>query len=401
MMKKAVLANGLTIIYEHRKVPSVVVEVMIKVGSDSEAADEKGISHLIEHLLFEGTVKRPTNLQISNEIERVGGEFNAYTSNERTCFYVKVLKKHFQLGVDILSDIIQHPLFKESDIKKEKEVVIKEIGMVNDDPRFYQWVLLQKTLFKKHPAKNPTYGDKKVVRSFSREKILNYFNKHYSPKNIIISVVGDIKNWNTEIRKKFTFSGQSVLRRTAVLEPKETKNSFKKEKRKIANTYMVMGFKTVPKNNGDSYILDVINSILGRGQSGRMFTEIRGKRGLAYDVGTQNINEVGFGYFAIYASIDKKNTSLVKNLIIEEIKTLKAVSETDLKEAKDYLEGNYYLEREDTQRIADELLFWEHVKSASLMKEYIKRIKKVSAADIKKTIDKYFKYHTLVMIEGK
>ena len=164
-MKKVILNNGLTIIHEKKKGNSVVIQIMVKVGSDFELENERGISHFLEHILFEGTAKRPTNQNISNEIEKIGGDFNAYTSNEKTCFYVKVLKKHFHTAVDVLADVLQNPLFKEEDIVKEKNVILKEIDMIHDEPKYYQWILLQKTLFDEHPCRFPTYGDKNVIKN--------------------------------------------------------------------------------------------------------------------------------------------------------------------------------------------------------------------------------------------
>src|SRR3989339_1222266 len=204
-MQKLQLKNGLKVIYEHKVGHSVVIEVMIKVGSNNELPDEKGISHFLEHMLFEGTKRRPTNRDITNEIEKIGGEFNAYTSNERTCFYVKVLKKHFPIAVDVLGDILQHSQFKEKYLQREKKVVLKEIDMVHDDPRLYQWILFQSNLFQKNPAKYPTYGDKKVIKSLTREKVIEYFKKYYIPSNITIAVVGNINNWKQELQRTFVF----------------------------------------------------------------------------------------------------------------------------------------------------------------------------------------------------
>src|SRR3989338_9737733 len=133
-MEKRVLRNGLTVIYERRKGNSVVVQVMVKTGSNHEGKRERGISHFLEHILFEGTTKRPNNRIISNEIEKIGGDINAYTSNERTCFYVKVLKKHFPIAVEVLGDILQNPLFRTEAVEREKNIILKEIEMVNDEP---------------------------------------------------------------------------------------------------------------------------------------------------------------------------------------------------------------------------------------------------------------------------
>jgi len=400
-MKKVTLPNGLTVIFEPKKGSSVVVEVMIKVGSNNELPTERGISHFIEHMLFEGTVKRPTNWMISNEIERVSGNFNAYTTNERTCFFVKVMKKHFNLAVDVLADIIQNSLLKESDIEKEKNVVIKEIDLVNDEPRYYQWEFLQRILYDKHPTQFPTYGNKKVIKNLTKKDVLNFVQKYYIPNNMVISIVGDVKNWRKIVEQKFTFSRSKPVKRIKVKEPIARKNKEKKERRKIASTYTVMGFKTVPRTHPDSPVLDVINAILGRGQSGRMFTEIRAKKGLAYDVGTQNIGEVDYGYFAIYATIDRKNLTLVKKMVLKELEKLKKITDQDLREAKTFIEGDYCLELEDSQKVADQILFWEHVKDAKLMKSFIAKIKKVTIKDVQRVLEKYFKHHTFVVVEGK
>ena len=400
-MKKVVLDNGLTVLFEQKKGNAVVVEIMIKVGSNYETATERGISHFIEHMLFEGTQKRPTNLLISNEIEKIGGEFNAYTTNERTCFYVKVLKKHFTKAIDVLSDILQNSLFKEEDVLKERNIVIKEIDLVNDEPRYYQWDLLQRTIFEKHPTKYPVYGERKVIKSMTRKKVLDYFNRYYVPNNMIISVVGDVKNWQKEIKQKFVFKKKRLAKGKKITEPIQKKNKEKKEKRKIASTYTVMGFKTVPRSHKDSYTLDVIDGVLGRGQSGKMFTEIRAKKALAYDVGTQHLADIDFGYFAIYATIDKKNLVLVKKTILTELAKLKNLSAKDLNEAKTFIEGDYLLEIEDPQKVADQIVFWEQAGTAKMINNYVKNIKKVTIKDVQRIMNKYFKYYTFVIVEGK
>lgn len=400
-MKKVILPNGLTILFEPKKGKAVVIEIMAKVGSNDEKPGERGISHFLEHMLFEGTRKRPSNRELTNEIEKIGGELNAYTSNERTCFYIKVLKKHFPVAVEILSDIFQNSLFREKDISKEKNIVLKEIDLVNDEPRYYQWLLLQKNIFEKHPARFPTYGERKVIQQLNREKILRYFDNHYQPKNLVVSIVGDVLGWKRLVTEKFVFNGGKTAKKSLVREPPARKTKEIREKKEVSNSYAVIGFKTVPRNHPDSYVLEVINGILGRGQSGRMFTEIRTNQGLAYDVGTQNLSETTYGYFAVYVCMDKKNLGLVKKLILEEIEKLKKVNEQDLNESKTYLEGDYFLELEDGQKLADQILFWHQVKDARLMEDFVPKIRKVTAGDIRRVVDKYFKHHTLAVIEGK
>ena len=145
--RRKILPNGMTILFEKRNIPVVSVAFAVRNGGVNESEREKGISHFIEHMLFEGTKKRPNSTIISNEIESIGGELNAYTSNERTSFYVRVPKAHFNKALDIIADIIQNPLFEQKMTDKERKIILKEINMHKDEPRFHQWVLFTKTLF--------------------------------------------------------------------------------------------------------------------------------------------------------------------------------------------------------------------------------------------------------------
>ena len=167
-MKKTNLKNGLTLIEEKKDTASVSIVITVKTGSNNETKKILGISHFIEHMLFEGTAKRENSTIIANEIEKLGGDLNAYTSNEKTCFYIKVPKKHFDKALDILSDILQNPVFDKKSIEKERGIILKEINLVNDEPRFYQWILFQRTLFKKYPTKNPAYGTRAAVKKITR-----------------------------------------------------------------------------------------------------------------------------------------------------------------------------------------------------------------------------------------
>jgi len=400
-MEKVVLPNGLTVIYKPKKSNLVVIEVMAKVGSNDETAPERGISHFLEHILFEGTAKRPSNRAITNEIEKIGGDFNAYTTNERTCFHIKVLQKHFSIAVDVLADILQHSLFREKDIQKERNVVLKEIDMVHDEPRYYQWVLFQQHLFQKHPSKYPTYGDRKVIQGLSREKVQRFFHKYYQPSNMVVCIVGDIPDWKKEITSKLMLRKGKVIRPNIRAELPASAAYEKKEKKNHASTYTIMGFKTVPRIHPDAYVLEIINGILGRGQSGWMFTELRGKLGLGYEVGTQHIAERTYGYFAVYATIDKKNVRLVKRLMLAEMQKLQQVTEQDLQEAKDFIEGSYYLELDDSQKLADQILFWEQVDDSRRLEEFIPTIKRVTVADVRRVARQYLKNNLFVVVEGK
>ena len=402
-MNKYRLKNGITILFEKNSSKSVAVELMFKVGSNDENQKIAGISHFLEHMLFEGTKKRKDSREIANEIEKYGAEFNAYTSGTRTAFFIKIINKRFDTALDILSDMVANPLFDKKKIEKEKKVVLKEINMVTDDPRQHQWILFQKNLFEKHPAKNPTYGTVQAVKNINREVINDYYIKYYSPNNLVISVVGNVSDVKGKIIRYFgNLKPKKLSERKLVKEPLQTKIKKFVEKRKIHNSYMVLGYKTIPRIHEDSYVLDVITSVLGRGQSGWMFEEIRNKLGLAYQVGVQNELEDDYGTLAIFAGLDKKNIEKAKKIILKQFRKLENLNKTELDEAKTYIEGNYALNIEDNFNAADNLAFWETIKNTSLADNYVKNIKKVKLGDVKRVAKKYLNNkYTLIIIEKK
>lgn len=390
-MKQIKLKNGLTLVLEKKPTQTVTIQATVKVGSNNEYAKINGISHFMEHMLFEGTKRRPDSRIISNEIESLGGELNAYTSNERTCFYIKVPKEHFDKALDILSDILQNSVFNLKKIEKERKIILKEINLHKDEPRFHQWVLFTQTLFKNHPARFPTYGTVKAVKAVNRGSLLSYYNKYYLPNNMILSVVGNFgKDTVSDIKKKFNgFKVGKLPCAVDVVEPTQVKVEIKKEKRKILSSYMVMGYKTPFRTDKDSYVLDVIRAILGRGQSGKIFDEIRNKRGLAYEVGVHHDSSSNYGFFAVYLNTDKSKINKAIEIILKEFLDLRNLTSLELDEAKGFLAGQHILENEDTMELADELGYWECMGDAGLLNSYIKEIKKVTKEDILRVTKKY------------
>lgn len=402
-MRKFRLKNGITVIFEKNSSKSVAVEVMFKVGSNFENDKIRGISHFLEHMLFEGTKKRKDSREIANEIEKYGAMFNAYTTGDRTAFFIKIVNSRFENALDILSDMVINSVFDKKMIEKEKKVILKEINMVTDEPTQHQWILFQKNLFENHPAKNPTYGTVEAVKGISRDILMDYFSGHYIPNNMIISVVGNVNDVKEKIWKYFSvLKPKKLLLREEINEPRQTKIKKVVEKRNSFNSYMVLGYKTVPKTHKDSYAFEVIESVLGRGQSGWIFDEIRNKRGLAYQVGIQNDMEKDYGMFAVFAGLDKKNIEKARNIIFQQFRKLENISKKDLEEAKTFIEGDYALNMEENTHLADNLAFLETIKDASLAECYIKNIKKVTANDVKRVAKQYLtKNYTLIVIEQK
>jgi len=398
-MKKFILKNGLTVLLKQRPTKSVAIEVTVRVGSNNEPKELKGISHFIEHMLFEGTKTRDAQ-QIANEIESVGGDINALTSGERTSYYIVILYKYFDLALNVLADIIQNPLFEEKALKKERNVILDEINLTHDDPKIHQWILFQKNIFKKHPCKNPVYGNVETIKKMKRADLIDFYAKYYTPNNTIISVVGNVtEDIIKKIENVFTFPKKSLPKKEKVTEPKQLKPFEFIETRKISQSYMVFGYKAVPRSHPDSFIFDAIKAILGRGQSSKLFNEIRTKRGLAYSVGFHYESGFDYGWVAVYVGTDKKNIERIKKIILKEINSLKELSDNDLKEAINFIEGDFLLSNEDNHSYGDTISEWAVSYKPELMENYLENIKKVKKKDIKRVINSYFKNPTIIIIK--
>ena len=298
--------------------------------------------------------------------------------------------------------MIQYSRFDPKKLAKEKKVVVKEIDMVNDDPRNYQWTLFHQHLFQKHPSRNPVYGNRKSILTMKRKDIISYYRKYYNPKNMVLVLSGDVKNGKRWAEQYFTFTGGKKYTIPQINEPPLAKNKEAALKRNIISSYLVLGYKTVPRMHPDSYVLDVINGILGRGQSGWMFDAVRGKNGLSYEVATANVLEQQFGFFAVHVSADKEKLPKVTTIIKEQFARLKTVTDNDVAEAKEYIEGNFLLTNEDNQKLADTVCYAESVGDSHFINNYLTKIKRVTKMDILRVHQKYFtKPYCQTVLEGK
>jgi predicted Zn-dependent peptidase len=397
-MQTKIMKNGLTVIYVERNTRTVCIEVNVNSGSNSETAEVAGISHFIEHMIFEGTPSRPNSFEVSNEIESLGGDLNAATSNERTLFYVKVLDKHFDIALDVMKDILQNSLFDQKIIEKEKGIIADEIRLVNDQPRYYQWIMFQSALYREHPAKNPIYGTLETIKAIDRDKILRHYSTYYRPNNMTVVVVGSVKDVFSKVAAAFGSMIPAEIPKYSASEPAQTENLVLKESRGTQQSYMVLGCKTAFRLEDDSYALDVARAILGRGQSGKIFNEVRTKRGLAYDVGVLHNPSTDFGYFAVYVNTSKKNISKVRDIVLSEIASLSSIGDKELIEAKTFIEGELLLQAEDNQKMADLVASWRQADRSVDIAKYLQRIKAVKKVDVGKAVDRYFKNYTMTVI---
>lgn len=348
MYNRATLKNGIRVIYEYIPyVKSVSVGVWVGVGSRYETPANSGISHFIEHMLFKGTKKRSAK-DIAEEMDFYGGQINAFTSKEYTCFYTKTLDTHLDLSVDLLSDMYYNSVFNPQDIETERKVIIEEINMYEDSPEDLVHDLLIEKAWDGDPLAMPISGTVESVSGITRDMILSYMDKFYTPQNTVIAVAGsfDEEKLIPLLEEKF-----NVLRPSYNLSPfsiPEFKGGIYKKQKNIEQAHIAIGFCGLPSKDKDIFPLAVINNILGGSMSSRLFQTIREEKGLAYSVYSYSASYKGCGLYTIYAGLNPDKVDLVCELIINEVQKLvkDGISDYELKKGKEQLKGNYILSLE-------------------------------------------------------
>jgi len=377
---RKILKNGMVVLFEKRSVPVVSVAFAVRSGGINEKDSEKGISHFIEHMLYKGTPSRNAK-QIASEIEKNGGVLNGFTDERVTAYYCKMPSKHLILALKVLSDMIKNPLFDQKEIEKERKVIFEEIEMRKDDPKIYVFDRISSFLYD-GSLNMSLIGTKDTMNSLDRGKLLEKFKEVYHPNNMIVAIVGDA-NFNEIVdflEKEFERSKGKVLK------PKLNRRnqSFIEKRKGIDQANFIFAYHVPTSNDKKSFAADVLNTIVAGGMSSRLFTEIREKRNLAYDVkGGGEINR-DFAYNFIYVGAKKENLELVKKLILEEFeKVSKELSEEELKQAKEQLVGNYQISMEDSVNQLSHLLFYELNSNAKDFYDYEKNVRNVNLKDVK------------------
>ena len=406
MYKKHVLENGLTIIGEEIPyVKSISLGVWINAGSRIEDEEISGVSHFIEHMLFKGTKNR-TSKQIASEIDNLGGQINAFTSKECTCYYVKLLDSHIDIGIDVLSDMILNSKFNEEDLDKERSVIIEELKMYEDSPEDLAYDLLTENIYENDPLGMNIIGTEESLEKLNREKLLEYFNKYYVHNNSVIAISGNF-NFDeiiNKIEEKF-----KVWKKKAVnidIKKAEFKSCFLSKNKDTEQINLAMSLEAVPlENDKEVYALAVINTVFGGSISSRLFQKIREEKGLVYSIYSSQSLYRKCGELGIFASMSNDHLEEVYESIIEEIKTMKKYYLTDqeIKESKEQLKGSYILGLESTSSrmmsMGRSLLLNNKVESTD---DILKSIDNVDRETVKIVIDKIFNVDKLgVWIGGR
>ncbi|HUR34746.1 MAG TPA: pitrilysin family protein [Vicinamibacterales bacterium] len=344
------LDNGLRILTEPMtQVRSVSIGVWLTRGSRHESAAESGIAHFVEHMLFKGTDSRSAE-DIAQAIDSIGGQLDAFTAKEYASYYIKVLDEHLPLALDILSDIVLNPAFTPDDIEREKKVVLEEIKMVEDTPDDLVHEIFTQGFWEDHPLGRPILGTRETVESFTSEGLRSYFTDAYTPKNLIVSAVGNLEHSNVRrlVEERF---GQLKPAGAAVREdPPLVVPKILIRNKELEQSHVCLGTNSYQQDHEGRYASYVLNTLLGGSMSSRLFQNVREKRGLAYAVFSGLSAYRDAGSFTIYAGCANEAVSEVVDLVVEELRTVKRspVPASELQRAKDHLKGSLMLSLENT-----------------------------------------------------
>ncbi|MCI6378515.1 MAG: insulinase family protein [Clostridiales bacterium] len=345
MFDQITLPNGLRVVGERlTHVRSCTVGVWVKVGSMNERPEENGLSHFIEHMVFKGTKNR-TARDIAEEMDMAGGQLNAFTSKECTCYYAKVTDDELPLAVDILADLALRPTFDEGELNKERGVVLEEIAMVEDTPEDLVHELLSDAQYS-GSLRRPILGTNGLIRRYGRSDLVGYWERHYIPENMVLAIAGNY-DWNAFLELVGTYfdvfpnqsTGQAQLEEQAFVSGRKARD------KDTEQLHICMGFPGVPSDSDELYALSVFSNALGGGMSSRLFQRIREELGMAYSVYTYSSSYQGLGSFNVYAGTTPENGETVIREMQEQMALFleKGLSDKEFRSAKAQLRGGYVL----------------------------------------------------------
>ncbi len=399
--QKHTLPNGLRIILAPmQETETATVFIMTGVGSRYESRQENGLAHFLEHMFFKGTEKRPTALDISKELDALGAEYNAYTGKDRTAYYAKVEARHWDVALDIVSDLFLNAKIDQEEITREKGAVLQELNMYEDMPPRHINDLWELHLYGDHPLGWEIIGTKENLHAFTRKDFIKYLNRGYVAENVVVGVAGKIdpkvvlkaiKQHFAKVRtgKKPTFK--------KIIE-KQMKPGIYVQNKKTDQSHLIIGVRAYNMNHKDRYALGVLATILGGGMSSRLWLAVRERRGLAYRVTTGVEAYHDAGYLATQSGVEHQNLEETVKVIMEEYRRIASekVDAAELKKAKEHIKGQMALAFEGSDDIVEYLVSQEVIRGEiTLPKERAKMVDKVTAEDVLRVAKDIFRNKNL------
>jgi len=356
MYTKAVLENGLRIITSTMpESRSVCLVILVGAGSCYESEEEAGVSHFAEHLFFKGTHRRPTSKEISQDIEGVGGIMNGGTDKELTIFWCKVAGPHFSVALDVLSDLLLNSRFDSKEIERERGVINEEIKMDLDLPQQRVHALTDELLWPEQPLGHEVIGYKETVSSITRKKLLDHVARRYLPNNTVLSIAGDIHHEEVlaQIAPLFSKWAAGEFVTGYVSNDNQTQARLRIEPRDIEQAHLCLAVHGFSHSHPQRFAIDLLSTALGGGMSSRLFTEIRDRRGLAYDIQSYTEHFLDSGAFTVYAGVAPDKIETTVAAVLDEISDIKqGITASELTRAKELSKGRLYLRLEDSRNVA-------------------------------------------------
>jgi len=408
-VKRSVHSSGLRIVTE--EVPSVrsaAVGIWVNVGSRDEAPATAGASHFLEHLLFKGTTSR-TALEISSSIESVGGEMNAFTSKEYTCFYARVIDTDLPMAINVVSDLITSSIVSALDVDAERKVVLEEIAMRDDDPSDLIHDFFSDTYYGNTPIGRPILGTVESIKGMSRNTVFNYYKKKYLPQDLVVAVAGNIKHKRVVAMVEEALSRDNFLDILAapVVRPNTVVKNTKQQSvgvmyKKSEQAHMFYGMEGVARADDRRFAMGVLSAALGGGMSSRLFQEIREKRGLAYSVYAYAQQFAGSGVLGFYAGCNPAKAIEVVEIIRSVLSDVaeNGMTHEEIERAKGAVRGSLVLSQEDSgsrmSRIGKNEIVYGQVMDFD---DILKSIARVSTPDIREIASEFLvKTPTLALV---
>ncbi|HET6505049.1 MAG TPA: pitrilysin family protein [Amycolatopsis sp.] len=392
-VRRTVLPGGLRVVTE--QVPSVrsaTVGLWVGIGSRDEPPSVAGAAHYLEHLLFKGTANRSAT-QIAEEIDAVGGEFNAFTAKEHTCYYAQVLDEDLPLAVDLVTDVVFEALCADSDMATERSVVLEEIAMGDDDPEDLLHETFVGTVFSGHPLSRPVLGTEQSIKGMSAKALRSFYRRRYTPPRMVLAVAGNIEHAQVLrlVRKALRRVGSGLSGSDTPVPPRRGNARIRAERRLVLHSddteqaHVMAGLRSPSRHDERRYTLSVLNAALGGGMSSRLFQEIREQRGLAYQVYSSVTNYADTGYLSIYAGCQPDRLGEVSGVLRDVLGQIgkEGFSDAEVARAKGQLRGGLVLGLEDTasrmSRIGKQELNYGHYRGVD---ETVGLIDAVTSEDV-------------------
>lgn len=398
---KTDLANGIRILT--RKMPhvhSVAMGVWVDAGARDEAHSENGLSHMIEHMIFKGTHRRSA-FQIAKEFDAIGGQTNAFTAMESTCFHARVMETHLRTMTDILCDIFLNSLFDEIEVNRERPVILQELGMVEDNPEEFIHVLLGKAFWGDHPLGQSILGTRENLQRFNSSVLKDFFKRSYLPERIVISAAGNLDHDRFVNLVAPSFDVIPPAGCFPERTPPLGRREIKLLSRDLEQVHISLATRGLSVSDPRRYTCSLMNTILGGNMSSRLFQEVRELRGLAYSVYSFTASQMDSGMVGAYAGVEPGRTAEAVEIVMKELRRLKhePVGAEELRDAKEFCKGGLLLAAESVEtqmaRLAQNEIYFGGQFSLA---EVVDRIEAVTPEDILELTNDLFQTDQLSLV---